>query len=202
MNDISRFLDPVLIVPYRLPEGTLSGFFFGTLCLVLLCLAVGEVSLRIVTRLNRRRLEELRNDMERHHKLSETALRMGDKASYKAVNSQAHDAFGHYFSFGAALFCVSIWPLPFAMGWMSDRFSGVTPILPWDVPIIGAQPTVTFWFLLLYIPIRIAYAKGSGFFARRKQRATTAAAASLMAGDTGKATGAATNTTRHEDERF
>ena len=183
MNDISRFLDPVLIVPYRLPEGTLSGFFFGTLCLVILCLAVGDVSLRIVMRLNRRRLEELHNDMEHHHKLSETALRMGDKESYKAVNSQAHDASGHYFSFGAALFCVSIWPLPFAMGWMSDRFSGATPILPWDVPIIGAQPSITFWFLLLYIPVRIAYAKGRGFLARRKQLATMAAAASGIAGD-------------------
>lgn len=106
MNDISRFLDPVLIVPYRLPEDALSGFLFGTLCLTIICLAVGDVSLRIVMRLNRRRLEELHTDMEHHHKLSETALRMGDKESYKAVNSQAHDAFGHYFSFGRQLFAV------------------------------------------------------------------------------------------------
>lgn len=168
MNDISRFIDPVLIVPYRLPDDALAGFFVGTFCLVLLCLAVGDVSLRIVMRFNQRRLDELQEKMQYNHKLSETALRMGDKESYKAVNSQAHDAFGHYFSFGAALFCVSIWPLPFAMGWMSDRFSGATPAFPWDVPIIGAQPSVTFWFLLLYIPVRIAYAKGRALYHRRK----------------------------------
>lgn len=157
MNAIGLFLDPFLIAPYRAFSEPLGGFFFGTLCLVLVAIILGDISQIIVYRLNNKRLYSLQERMRRYHKLSETALSMGDKASYKAVNAQAHDAFGHYFSFGAVLFCVSIWPAPFTLSWMESRFFGVTPVLPWDVFIIGMQPSVIFWFLLLYIPSRMTY---------------------------------------------
>lgn len=164
MNDISLFIDPLLIMPYRLPGNALVGFFFGTACVALLCVVIGDISQLIVSYLNRKRLGELQAAMLHNHKLSETALRMGDKESYKAVNKQGHDAFGHFFSLGAALFCVSIWPMPFILGWMTDRFNGVTPVLPWELPITGANPPIVFWFLLLYIPLRMAYAKILGRF--------------------------------------
>ncbi len=142
------WLDPLFITPYRLPGNALAGFALGTAVLALWCIAFGSALSLCATRINRRRLAELRHGMEHHHKLSEAALRAGDKESYKAVNRQAHEAFGHYFSLGGAMFCVSIIPLPFALAWMDMRFAGATPELPWDAPLIGQQPSILFWFLL------------------------------------------------------
>lgn len=170
------WLDPLLIAPYRLPGNALAGFGLGTAVLALWCIVFGSALSLCATRLNRRRLAELRHGMEHHHKLSEAALRAGDKESYKAVNSQAHDAFGHYFSLGGAMFCVSVIPLPFALAWMDMRFAGATPELPWDAPLIGQQPSIVFWFLLLYIPLRITYANvmsRTGWFTRLQAWAAT-----------------------------
>lgn len=158
MYSLLLTLDPLLIAPYRFTGEALSGFLLGTTMLCVWCIVLGDAASIVVSRFNRKRLIELQRDMEHHHKLSETALRMGDKESFKAVNKQGHDAFGYYFSMGAALFCSSIWPLPFALGWMDGRFNGATPTLPWDVWLIGQQPTVVFWFLFLYIPLRMVYA--------------------------------------------
>lgn len=159
MDSFFIFLDPLFIAPYRLASNALIGFFLGTWCLVMGCILLGDASQRTVARINQSYLNSLQKKMEHYHHLSEKALSMGDKTSYKAINKQAHDAFGHYFSLGATLCCVSIWPLPFAIGWMDFRFTNATPSLPWDIPIIGQQPTVVFWFLLLYIPMRIVYGK-------------------------------------------
>ncbi len=170
------WLDPLFIAPYRLPGNAVVGFVLGTAVLALWCIALGSALSLCATRINRRRLAELRHGMEHHHKLSEAALRAGDKESYKAVNSQAHDAFGHYFSLGGAMFCVSIIPLPFALAWMDMRFAGATPELPWDAPLIGQQPSIVFWFLLLYIPLRITYANvmsRTGWFTRLQAWAAT-----------------------------
>ncbi|GLI32592.1 hypothetical protein DAMNIGENAA_00250 [Desulforhabdus amnigena] len=95
--------------------------------------------------------------MNHHHNLSEKALRLGDKESYKAVNRQALDAFGHSFSLGAAIFCVSIWPMPFVLAWMHLRFADAPLELSFRLPFLGSTVHYFASFLLLYIAVRMLY---------------------------------------------
>jgi hypothetical protein len=149
------FLDPWLIAPYRLPESAVLGYLLGTSLLILQCVVLGDLAMLAVSSIHRKRLSELRTQMDRHHDLSEEALRQGDKESYKAVNKQGLEAFGYSFSLGGALFCVSLMPIPFALGWMHLRFHEA----PIELPILGISMNYFASFLLLYIPIRVIYGK-------------------------------------------
>lgn len=160
MQDLLLFLDPWLIAPFRWPDSAPAGFFLGASLLCLYCVLLGDAAYLGVLALNRRRMAGFKQEMEQQNELAETALRMGDKASYKAVNKQALDAFGHSFSLGAAIFTSSLLPLPFALAWMNLRFADATPELPLDLPLVGRQPSYLFYFVLLYILLRVVYAKG------------------------------------------
>jgi hypothetical protein len=107
--------------------------------------------------LNRKYLKKIQGEMDRNHELSEQALICGDKESYKAVNRQALDAFGHSFSLGAAVFCVSIWPMPFALAWLSLRFADAPLELAFSLPFLGNTIEYFPSFLLLYIATRMLY---------------------------------------------
>ena len=159
MHDLLLFLDPWLIAPYRLPASATAGFWLGTAVLCLYCTVLGDAAYLGVLALNRRRMAAFRTEMEHHNDLAETALRMGDKASYKAVNKQALDAFGHSFSLGAAIFTSSLTPVPFALAWMHLRFAQAAPALPFSLPLLGRDPNYLFYFLLLYILIRVVYGR-------------------------------------------
>ncbi|MCB2217722.1 hypothetical protein [Desulfofustis glycolicus] len=159
--DLQTFLtliDPWLIVPYRAVAPAVAGYLLGTTILALYCVVIGDLSATLVAFLNRGYLSKLRRKMEHHHHLSEKALMMGDKESYKAVNKQGLDAFGYSFSMGAALFCVSIWPMPFALAWLNSRFAEAPLQLPATLPLLGGRELHYFTsFLLLYILARIGY---------------------------------------------
>lgn len=160
MNSLTRFLlflDPWLIAPFRWPDAPMAGYLFGVATLALQCVVIGDLSATLITYINRRYLGTISEKMERNRKLSETALMMGDKASYRAVNRQALDAFGHSFSMGAAIFCVSIWPLPFALAWLHLRFNQAPLELPVTVPLLGRSVHYFPSFLLTYIAVRICY---------------------------------------------
>jgi hypothetical protein len=149
------FLDQWLIAPYRLLESATLGYVLGTSVLILQCVCLGDLAMLGVSAIHRRRLSELRTDMDRHHTLSEEALRQGDKESYKAVNKQGLEAFGYSFSLGGALFCISLVPVPFALGWMHLRFHEA----PIELPVLGISLNYFASFLLLYITIRVIYGK-------------------------------------------
>lgn len=149
------FLDPFLIAPFRFLSYAEAGFFLGTAALAIYCLLLGTIAAAGVKRLNKKHMEKIQKDMDRHHHLSEQALRMGDKESYKAVNRQALDAFGHSFSLGAAVFSVSIWPLPFALFWMNLRFSDAPLEMPFSLPFLGSSIHYVASFLLIYITVRV-----------------------------------------------
>ena len=152
------FFDPWLIAPYRAVTPAAAGYLLGTAVLALYCVVIGDLSATLVAFLNRGYLTKLRRKMDHHHRLSEKALMMGDKESYKAVNKQGLDAFGYSFSMGAALFCVSIWPMPFALAWLNLRFAEAPLGLPAALPLLGGRELHYFTsFLLLYILIRIGY---------------------------------------------
>jgi len=159
MQDMLLLLDPWLIAPFRLPASAEAGFWLGTAVLCLYCVLLGDAAYLGVMALNRRRTASLKAEMERHNELAETALRMGDKESYKAVNKQALDAFGHSFSLGAAVFTSSLLPLPFALAWMHLRFASAAPELPFALPLVGREPNYLFYFVILYIPLRLVYSR-------------------------------------------
>jgi hypothetical protein len=167
MNSITRFLlflDPWLIAPFRWPEISMAGYLLGVAILGLQCVLIGDFSATLVAFINRRYLGTISEKMERNRKLSETALMMGDKASYRAVNRQALDAFGHSFSLGAAIFCVSIWPLPFALAWLHLRFNEAPLELPIALPLLGRSVHYFPSFLLIYIAVRVCYGMLMGRF--------------------------------------
>lgn len=159
MQDLLLFLDPWLIAPFRMPDSATAGFFLGVALLCLYCVLLGDAAYLGVLAMNRSRAAAFRAKMEQQNELAETALRMGDKESYKAVNKQALDAFGHSFSLGAASFTSSLLPLPFALAWMHLRFAQTAPELPFALPLAGSSPTYLFYFVLLYILVRVVYGK-------------------------------------------
>lgn len=151
-------IDPVLIAPYRWLAPAAAGYLFGTLVLCFYGVCIGDLSATLVAYLNRRYIAKLRRKMEHNHKLSEQALMRGDKESFKAVNKQGLDAFGYSFSMGAALFSVSIWPLPFCLAWLHLRFADSPLLLPAALPLIGGKSVHYFTsFILAYILVRICY---------------------------------------------
>lgn len=87
------------------------------------------------------------------------ALQDSGKETFKAVNSQGHEAFGYYFSLSNALFVASLWPVPIALAWMQMRFGPAGPELPFVLPLFGNRPGMVFWFVLSYIPLRMCSGK-------------------------------------------
>lgn len=160
METLLVWLDPWFIAPYRWLSAPFAAFFLGTLLLVAQASVLGLISLAIGKKMHTKRLDEWQKKMEHYNTLSEQALSTGDKELYKAVNRQAHDAFGHHFSLGGALFVVSLWPVPFALAWFTMRFgSAELPSLPFSLPVMGDKPSLLFWFLVLYIPARLFVGK-------------------------------------------
>jgi hypothetical protein len=158
MNSLTPFLimvDPWFIAPFRWLSSPAAGYVLGTIFLALYCFILGDISAIGVKYFNRKYIRTLQEKMDRNHNLSEKALRMGDKESYKAVNSQALDAFGYSFSLGAAIFCVSIWPMPFALAWVHMRFADAPLELPVTIPFIGNSVHYFASFLLIYIAVRM-----------------------------------------------
>ena len=131
----------------------------GLAVLTLLCVITGDFTSHLARRLNRKVYGKYRDEMVRQHNLSVQALKHSDKDAYKAVNRQAHEAFGKYFFSQAGAFTLSIWPLPFAMAWLDIRFGGVPITLPFAIPGVGDSVFYPFFFFPIYIAVRIIYGK-------------------------------------------
>jgi hypothetical protein len=147
---VIELFDAVCIAPYRLLVHPVAGFYLGTFLLSLACLFLGKTSQDLVWLWNRGHYEREEAEMIRMHNLSVAAIESGDKTAYKAANHEANEAFGKSFFAGAALFSVSIWPVPFVLGWMSGRFAEV------DIPVLpGHYIRYNAVFLGLYILMRL-----------------------------------------------
>lgn len=149
------YLDPVLIAPYRLFSSSPDpAFWFGTLVLALECIVLGEACMALVYVFNRGYYARLNKEMIRMHNISVDAIKQKNKSVYKSANSWANEYFGKVFFAQAALFAVSLWPLPFALGWMQHRFAGITiatiPGLGWELEypfaLIGGYIVLRFLF--------------------------------------------------------
>lgn len=140
-------LDPYLIWWYRLPDNAYAGFFLGTFILALMCVIVGDVTLTLAFRLVAKRLENLSAESLKYQDLSIEAAKAGDKASYKAANRMANEAFGMSFFSQMAVSMARLWPLPFALAWMQTRFTDVE----FPLPFMGFSLGYIGVFIILYI---------------------------------------------------
>lgn len=155
MEQLLVWLDPFFVLPYRMVPQPEAAYFLGTAVLALVAGLIGIATLRMAQRMHRKRLKKLQDDMRHYHELSESALQNSGKEAFKAVNRQGHEAFGYYFSLSNALFVASLWPAPIMLAWMQLRFGTISPELPFSLPLFGNQPSMVFWFILFYIPLRM-----------------------------------------------
>ncbi len=153
-TDIYTLLDPALIWMFRLPGEPVFGFWFGLIYVSVVATLVGEAAMALAYRINRRHFRALKAEMVRNHNLSMEALASQDKASYKACNSLANEAFGKNFFSGLALFAASVWPAFLVLGWLDYRFGEVVFAFPFTE---GVGPN--FFFAPMYIAIRVVVAR-------------------------------------------
>lgn len=151
---IYQFLDPALIWAFRLAGDEYVGFSMGLAWVALAATFIGELCMAGVYFLNKRHFSKLSKDMVHNNNLSVQAIGMKDKASYKACNSLANEAFGKNFFAHIALFAASVWPAFFALGWLDFRFGGVDFTLPLAGPV-----GTPFLFIPVYILIRVLFNK-------------------------------------------
>ena len=82
-------MDGFLIVFYRITGYSLVDYFIGTMVLSFICVIIGELSVSLAIRFNKRYLDSMSREMQEKEKLSMEAYRVGDKESYKSLNKEA-----------------------------------------------------------------------------------------------------------------
>lgn len=125
MDTVFEFVDPCLIVFYRLSGYTFADFLFGTFVLALIAVIIGELTISVVFLMSRRRIDKVNSEVVKYQNLSADALTAGDKAAYAAANKLANDAFGKSFFMQFGLSAAFLWPVFFMLAWMQPRFYGV-----------------------------------------------------------------------------
>lgn len=148
-----EILDPFLIHLYRLTGYPVADYYLGTFMLAFLAVLAGEFTISFVFRINKSHLEVLNSRVEKLSRLTEQALDLGDEKSYRAVNKEANDAFGHLFFNKFGLSAASLWPIFFALAWMQERFAGISLSLPFR----GWGMNYVVFFFLWYILARIFF---------------------------------------------
>ncbi|MFV9644845.1 MAG: hypothetical protein ACNYWU_03380 [Desulfobacterales bacterium] len=150
-------IDAFLIFFYRVTENSVTGYFIGTWVLSLLCVIIGEFTISLAFRFNKEYIDHDNRKMVKMQNLSVQALMAKDKMSYKACNKEANEAFGKVFFKQIALAASSLWPIPFALGWMQTRFLDVEFLLPCRLPALGESVGYAFTFIPMYILARILF---------------------------------------------
>jgi hypothetical protein len=147
--------DPYLLALYRLTGIEPLEGFIGTFLVAFLVAVIGEFTISIVFRINRKHFDRLNGNLKKYSDLSQEALRLGDEASYKALNKQANDAYGQVFFNKFGLSAASLWPAFFALDWMQPHFSENGIALPGYSS--GANYVVV--FLFCYLLARILFGR-------------------------------------------
>jgi hypothetical protein len=148
-----EWLDIFLIHLYRLTGYPLADYFLGTLLLSFLTVIVGEWTISIVFRVNRRHLAALDDRVDTMNRLSAQALGQGDEKSYQAINKEGNEAFGQLFFNKFGLSAAALWPICFALAWMQTRFADIS--LP--LPFFGFGINYVAIFILCFIIARILF---------------------------------------------
>lgn len=148
-----RTIDPVLIAPYRLLPSPVWGWWLGTFVLACWATLIGELTLALVFRINRRHVDEAHKEMQDRNRQAMNALKAGEKRIYKGLNELANEAFGKAFFLQIAMGASSLWPAFLAAGWLELRFGEVPILLP------GGMGDVTYvsGFIVIYLLVRIGW---------------------------------------------
>jgi hypothetical protein len=159
LNQMYVYLDGLLIAPFRLFEIPILGFYFGTFVLCAWCILIGELTFRLAARANSAHMNKIRAQAVKMHNLSIQAIELKDKESYRSCNKQANEAFGKYFFNMITQGAAYLWPVPFALAWMSTRFSQVEFPLPFTLPIMGDTLGFAAVPVCIYILSRILWGR-------------------------------------------
>ncbi len=143
--------DPWIAPLFGLTASEPANAAIGTFLLSLLVVLIGEITLRLVARVNRDHLSRLQAELKKYQQLSQEAERRGDAASYRALNRQANSAFGHVFFNQFGLSAAALWPCFFALDWLQARFA------PEGVPLPGKPEGMNYGvaFLVAYLLARL-----------------------------------------------
>jgi len=149
------YVDPYLIALYGLTGVQVLDGLIGTFILSLVVVIIGEFTISLVFRANRMHLDKLNRSLKKYSDLSQEALRRGDEESYKALNKQANDAYGHVFFNKFGLSAASLWPIFFALDWMQPHFAetGIA------VPVYASAANYVVVFLFCYILARFVFGR-------------------------------------------
>lgn len=159
-ESIYPVIDNLLIAPYRIGLPAISAFWLGTALIALWCTIVGEISMSLIYIWNRRYYTDLNREMTRMNNISIEAIRHKQKDTFKSANKWANEYFGKVFFSHAALFAVSLWPVPFALAWLQTRFTGINIH---SVPFTDFSLGYPFVFILSYIIVRFSFSKVSSY---------------------------------------
>ena len=166
-------LDTVFIYFFRLPEIPIFGYYLGCAVLSLACVAAGQITIAAAFLWNQKYIDADNRKMVHMHNLSVKALLAKDKKAYQSCNKEANDAFGKVFFSQIALSISSLWPIPFAAGWLQTRFQDVTFELPFPLPVIGGHVGFMFTFIPIYILVYLVFGQIKGrlpFFRKVSKR--------------------------------
>ncbi|MBU4232587.1 MAG: hypothetical protein KKD99_04680 [Proteobacteria bacterium] len=150
MHSIFLWLDPYLIWFYRLTGYAPADFIIGTFVLALIAVIMGECTISLAYLLARKRIEKVTDETIRYQNLSIDALTSGNKEAYRAANELANDAFGHSFFMQIALSAAFLWPICFALAWMSQRFEDLEFPVPYLHFSLGYIAVFLFLFVAAY----------------------------------------------------
>ena len=152
-----QWLDTAFIFFFRIPETPILGYYLGSAVLCLVCVIAGQITIAIAFFWNQKFIDRDNHEMVHMHNLSVKALLSKDKHAYKSCNKVANEAFGKVFFSQIALSVSSLWPIPFAMGWMQTRFQNIAFPLPFHLPVVGDQVGFMFTFLPIHILVYILF---------------------------------------------
>jgi uncharacterized membrane protein (DUF106 family) len=152
---MQHYLDPVILPFYQLTGIRSLDGVIGTLVLSLIVVVIGEFTISLVFLVNRKHLDKLNRQLKKFSDLSQEALRLGDEASYKALNKQANDAYGHVFFNKFGLSAAALWPAFFALDWMQPHF-GETGVA---IPRYASGVNYVVVFLFCYILARMVFGR-------------------------------------------
>jgi len=158
LHNIYVTIDLFLISFFRLTDIPILNFMIGTLNLSFVCVVLGELSVSLALKINKRYVDEMTAEVTRKERLSMEALQAGDKESYKALNKEATDVWGKKFFTMVAYSAGILWPIPCAMGWLGFRFADVDfPVaLPFSL-LFKDGVGYNFTFIPMYILTRVLF---------------------------------------------
>lgn len=152
-------IDSYIIFFYRVTGIGMVDYMFGTFCLSLIAVLLGELTISLAIKANTPYLADLSLCMKKKEALSIKAYETGDMAGYKALNKEATDAWGRKFFAMLAHSAAILWPVPFALGWMQTRFAGIDFPIAFPFSLVTDSVGYTFSFSPIYVLARIVFGK-------------------------------------------